>query len=57
MENPQANFKTKWADLGLQEMPDCYDSDSNVLGKSGLFDSDSDSDVLVECSGSKRQKI
>ena len=37
-----------WADLGLQEMPDCYDSDSNVSGGSGLSDSDSENDVLSE---------
>ena len=43
-----------WADLGLQEIPDCYDSDSNTSGGSGLFDRDSDSDVLSGCSGSYR---
>ena len=46
-----------WADLGLQEMLDCYNSDSNVSGGSGLCDSHSDSDVLLEWCGSKRQKV
>ena len=36
---------------------DCYDSDSNVSGGSGLSDSDRDSEVLSKWSGSKRQKI
>ena len=48
-----------WPDLGLQEMPDCYDLDSNVLERSGLSDSDSDSasEELSAWSSRKRQKV